>query len=959
MTGKRKFREAVQQFGMTKEDRAVTTPVTLGAIINGVQTVEVPDRDGFVYCRFSDSDTGEFIVAYNGGRGAVSPVYDLPVLVMRDRADKTRWAVVGLDAARYIDWGSSAFVARHGQQHSFNTEIGGSGDVTWVYGNQLMPSLVHPSGSLGAQNVVVEPFTFHYNESWQAIGYTGTANLTPTNNPTGGISAVLGLVYIEADVGNPSVTWGSEFSEVVTGAVAIVPFIPDLPSDTIPLAAIRLVTGSNVISWGNIYDLRPHYMTAGLVGTGWAGVDTSVQVQDEGSGIGSAQTLNFVGPNVDASMSGTVARIFISGGVGGGGGQIGIYGQDEGVPLGTGSVLNAVGAGVTLAISGSVLELTVDDDAATLNGIPDTGFVTTGAHNKTAHDLLGLDHTALSEIGSNTHPQIDSHMASGAVHFLESAISHSGTTGQTPDDHHGESHSIESHSGTSATGPELDELTDGSVSALHAHSGSYVNLDGTSTMTGPLDISLGGQVLKLGADDSDATTRTDNTNKTQRMGMVHYDNEEEDMALLYSYSNDVESVLNIGGGSSGLNAATSIGFYTATGTVNTTGILAGHFDNEQRLTLEKGPVIKGGDTLINQGNLYLNVTGSIGPDYLEIGFMASGSKAAWFTYDNIGGDLILNHNPGVAGGDVLLKINNRLLVNKYDGGDLLSILDDDGLYLTKALWLKELAAPPTGTSTNTWGRFWTKAGSPNTPQFSNEVHGLANLAGLGMSYDINTTKGSLDLDTPDDEFIGDTLDAKWTVTNGHTGTVDMFEAGNLQIYDHTTRDGALLVQTGRDSGWDVNIRQDYTLPDQRSITVALQPSMCMDGVLANNELQIGICLNSTDSGPEDAAYLMLFMDSQAGGQRIISWTGAIPGELTTPASGLGTDIYLRFIRDDLTYYCYVSYNGRSWIPLGSNTAGSAWTNFWLFTRCQASFGVPIPIQTFEWVREGGIGLDPW
>ena len=36
---------------------------------------------------------------------------------------------------------------------------------------------------------------------------------------------------------------------------------------------------------------------------------------------------------------------------------------------------------------------------------------------------------------------------------------------------HDESHTVASHSDTTATGPELDELTDGSVTALHSHAG--------------------------------------------------------------------------------------------------------------------------------------------------------------------------------------------------------------------------------------------------------------------------------------------------------------------------------------------------------------------------------------------------------------------------------------------------------------------------------------------------------
>lgn len=48
------------------------------------------------------------------------------------------------------------------------------------------------------------------------------------------------------------------------------------------------------------------------------------------------------------------------------------------------------------------------------------------------------------------------------------SVAHSATTGQTATDHH--LATIVAHSDTSATGPELDTLTDASETALHSHS---------------------------------------------------------------------------------------------------------------------------------------------------------------------------------------------------------------------------------------------------------------------------------------------------------------------------------------------------------------------------------------------------------------------------------------------------------------------------------------------------------
>ena len=53
---------------------------------------------------------------------------------------------------------------------------------------------------------------------------------------------------------------------------------------------------------------------------------------------------------------------------------------------------------------------------------------------------------------------------------------HASTTGQTANDHHNELHTIASHSDTSATGAELDELTDGSTTTLHNHAAATPTL---------------------------------------------------------------------------------------------------------------------------------------------------------------------------------------------------------------------------------------------------------------------------------------------------------------------------------------------------------------------------------------------------------------------------------------------------------------------------------------------------
>lgn len=247
---KRQLKKAWAKTDRAKKNTEYELPGVLGFTLGGANIVEVPNRLGYVYVRLRNN-LNEVIQVFND---KVSPVYNLPVIITKDEIDKRKYVIVGRDTGIYNSWGISAYGPRHGNQHSFNPAGGGGGDVVYVYSRQFMPLLGRPSGSHGSANIIVEQYTFHNGTRWISAGGTGTASLV-TYNPTGSNSRVV-LVYVDVN-GNPQISAGSYFASSLTGTNDILPYVPATPASTIPVCAVRLVSGTSVILWDNIYDLRP------------------------------------------------------------------------------------------------------------------------------------------------------------------------------------------------------------------------------------------------------------------------------------------------------------------------------------------------------------------------------------------------------------------------------------------------------------------------------------------------------------------------------------------------------------------------------------------------------------------------------------------------------------------------------------------------------------------------------
>jgi hypothetical protein len=316
----RKLKNALRQQKQKTKQEVPQITGTLGIQLGGSRLVEVPNRNSYVYVRLRNSES-EVIQAFNN---QVASSYNLPVIVERQG---NRYVVVAVDSQRYENNHPSVspYLPRHGNTHSFDLESGGGGDIVWVQSRQMMPMLVLPSGTAGADGVVIASYTLRKeNGNWIYAGNTGTQSFAPyvPSSPTG---AIMGLVYLDASTGNPQIliNSGTVFSASLTGTSQIVSYIPQVssPSTQIPLAAVRLVTGTTTLLWDNIYDVRQwlHTVPTGTSGGGGTTIIvTGTSAQDEGIPLGTVGTFNFVGSGVDVTVSGTVARVHITGSTGGG-----------------------------------------------------------------------------------------------------------------------------------------------------------------------------------------------------------------------------------------------------------------------------------------------------------------------------------------------------------------------------------------------------------------------------------------------------------------------------------------------------------------------------------------------------------------------------------------------------------------------------------------------------------------
>lgn len=379
---------------------------SLGIFLGGQKVIQVPNRQGYVYVRLRDNQN-EVIQAFNN---KVAASYDLPVIVVREGG---RYIVQQYNSQRYQNnaQNSAPFLPGHGTQHSFPR--GGGADVTWIYSQQFMPALVFPESTTGTTVRIDRYPLLNPNGQWIYAGGTGTQNILQYL-PTTGSSSLMTLVYMDALTGNPGILVGSGsyFPANITGS--IYPYIPSPSSTQIPLAGVLLNTGTQRITWDNIYDVRQwiHATPSGTSsGGGGGGIDTIGFVgQNKGIYLATGTVLNVNGTRLIMSVSGTVFNLTNSPDPYD---NIGIYGLSGTTGLGTGTSIS-FGNGIISSITGTTLYVSAHFGTGTNQVASGDRGVTNGD----SHNHVGGDGASLTYIQTLPMHGLNGTPAAGSTNYL-------------------------------------------------------------------------------------------------------------------------------------------------------------------------------------------------------------------------------------------------------------------------------------------------------------------------------------------------------------------------------------------------------------------------------------------------------------------------------------------------------------------------------------------------------------
>jgi hypothetical protein len=203
--------------------------------------------------------------------------------------------------------------------------------------------------------------------------------------------------------------------------------------------------------------------------------------------------------------------------------------------------------------------------------------------------------------------------------------------------------------------------------------GGNVGIGTTPTTNAALDINQGYYSIMYGAVNGANGGRPDNTNKEGRIVQYHRDNEEEPLGAIVTFSQGTASNVNIGGGSSLVNAATETALYAAADNVTTGGtkILSATVDGVN-ISLPAAATLT---------PLTLQNTTSGGDTQVMVKAFANGGGDAYFRFDCGGSDFTVgNFYQGTTNNQLCLgPIGTGAATNngiRVDGNGLVAIGDN-------------------------------------------------------------------------------------------------------------------------------------------------------------------------------------------------------------------------------------------------------------------------------------------
>jgi hypothetical protein len=272
---------------------------------------------------------------------------------------------------------------------------------------------------------------------------------------------------------------------------------------------------------------------------------------------------------------------------------------------------------------------------------------------------------------------------------------------------------------------------------------------------GILDIWNGAGIFQIGGDSGSNVLRTNNTTKVYRMGFAHYANAEEPCQIMSGSCTSTASSLNLGGGTSAMNACESVSIYTAANTTTTTGTRRFNVDTSGNITIDTGNLRLSAST----GNIGLNgkTAGATYPIYggqnqnAETSFRCDNTTsgtaavAGLVVTANAGGGTLKAHssafttsgaaiadgvkleaNSSASGGLALVAAESTAVVRVYAGGaadaDLVATFDAArNLELAAGDLVFNEAADHSFTPVAAHASLWVKNDTPNSLIFTDDA----------------------------------------------------------------------------------------------------------------------------------------------------------------------------------------------------------------------------------------------